>query len=93
MIYQLPEELFIPKVNFEIDTIVFSIKNNGSQIIVKTAAGGSSIIARVLDSLEGSFGIMGTISGDDTVLIVPLDTKKIDRLTQGISELFRIPLC
>lgn len=90
VIYQLPEELFIPRVNFPIDTIVLSIKNNGTQIIMKTAAGGASIIARVLDSLEGSFGILGTISGDDTVLIVPLDTKKIDGVTKGISDFFRI---
>ena len=90
VIYQLPEELFIPRVNFPIDTIVLSIKNNGTQIIMKTAAGGASIIARVLDSLEGSFGILGTISGDDTVLIVPMDTKKIDGVTKGISDFFRI---
>ena len=90
VIYQLSEELFIPRVNFPIDTIVLSIKNNGTQIIMKTAAGGASIIARVLDSLEGSFGILGTISGDDTVLIVPMDTKKIDGVTKGISDFYRI---
>jgi len=83
VIYQSPEELFIPRVNFPIDTIVLSIKNNGTQIIMKTAAGGASIIARVLDSLEGSFGILGTISGDDTVLIVPLDIKKLMGLLRG----------
>jgi len=92
VIYQLPEELFIPKVSFPIDTIVLSIKNNGTQIILKTAAGGASIIARVLDSLEGSFGILGTIAGDDTVLIVPMDIKKVDGVTKGIADLFRIPL-
>jgi len=91
VIYQLADELLIPKVNFAIDTIVLSIKNNDAQIILKTAAGGASIIARVLDSLEGSFGILGTISGDDTVLIVPSDTKKINDVTKGISDLFRIP--
>jgi len=69
-----------------------NIKNNGTQIILKTAAGGASIIARVLDSLEGSFGILGTIAGDDTVLIVPMDIKKIDGVTKGIADLFRIPL-
>ena len=91
IIYQLPGELLIPKVSFAIDTIVLSIKNNGTQIILKTAAGGASIIARVLDSLECSFGILGTISGDDTVLIVPVDTKIIDGVTQGVADLFRVP--
>jgi len=90
VIYQLPEELFMPRVNFSIDTIVLSIQNNGTQIILKSAAGGAPIIARVLDSLESSFGILGTISGDDTVLIVPMDTKKIDGVTKGISDFFRI---
>lgn len=61
-----------------------------AEIVMKTGAGGGAIIARVLDSLEDSFGILGTVSGDDTVLIVPSDTDRIDEVTKSISDLFRI---
>jgi transcriptional regulator of arginine metabolism len=90
IIYQLPDEMIIPKVNYAIDSIALNVMNNGTQIIVKTGAGGASLIARMLDSLEGSFGIMGTIAGDDTVLVIPSDTKNIQRIESGISELFEM---
>jgi transcriptional regulator of arginine metabolism len=91
IIYQLTDQLVIPKINYAIDTIALTVNNNDSQIVLKTVAGGASIIARVLDSLEDSFGILGTISGDDTVFIVPSETKRINEVTKGISDLFSIP--
>lgn len=90
VIYQLPAELVIPKVNYSIDTIALDIKHNGSQIIVKTGAGGASLIARILDSLEESAGIMGTLAGDDTVLVIPESIKNIENIYEHISELLEI---
>lgn len=90
IIYQLSDQQVIPRVNYAIETIALSVNNNNTQIVLKTAAGGASIIARVLDSLEDSFGILGTVSGDDTVFIVPLDTNRINEITKGISDLFSI---
>ncbi len=92
IIYQLPDEMIIPKVNYAIDSIALNIVNNGSQIVVKTGAGGAPIIARILDSLESSFGIMGTIAGDDTVLVIPSNTKNILKVEEDISELFELTL-
>jgi transcriptional regulator of arginine metabolism len=91
VIYQLTDQLVIPRINYAIDTIALTVNNNDSQIVLKTVAGGASIIARVLDSLEDSFGILGTISGDDTVFVVPSDTKRINEITKGISDLFSLP--
>lgn len=91
VIYQLADQLVIPRINYAIDTIALTVNHNNNQIVLKTVAGGASIIARVLDSLEDSFGILGTISGDDTVFIVPSDTNRINDITQGISDLFSIP--
>jgi transcriptional regulator of arginine metabolism len=90
VIYQLPDELIVPKINGSIDTIALSVENNGAQIVLKTGSGGASIIARVLDSLEDSFGVLGTIAGDDTVLIIPTDPNHIDKVTKSISDLFEI---
>lgn len=90
VIYKLSDELDISRIKYAIDTIALSVKNNQTQIILKTGAGGGPLIAHVLDSLESSFGILGTISGGDTVLIVPSDTNRINDITEKISALFRI---
>ena len=90
VIYQLSDELVIPRVDCTIDTIALSVKNNGTQIVLKTGAGGASLIARLLDSLEDSFGILGTIAGDDSLLVIPSDTKMINDTTMKISTLLGI---
>ncbi|RHW76124.1 ArgR family transcriptional regulator [Colwellia sp. RSH04] len=90
IIYQLPDQLVIPKVDYAIYSIALTIKHNGYQIVLKTGSGGAPLIARVLDSLEESFGILGTISGDDSVLIIPSDVSKVDDITKRISTLFRL---
>lgn len=90
VIYQLPEELIVPKINFTLDSIALSVDNNGYQIVLKTGPGGAQILARLLDSLEDSFGILGTIAGDDTILVIPADTDQINKITRKISELLRI---
>ena len=90
VIYQLPDELIVPKINFTLDTIVLSVKNNSSQIVLKTGPGGAQIIARIIDSLEDSFGVLGTIAGDDTVLIIPTETETISDITTKILELFSV---
>ncbi|NQZ21775.1 MAG: ArgR family transcriptional regulator [Colwellia sp.] len=90
IIYKLPDEQVMPRISYAIDTMALSVKNSGTQIILKTGAGGALLIARVLDSLENSFGILGTIAGDDTVLIVPSDIERINDITKSISVLLRI---
>lgn len=88
--YNLPDSLIIPKTKHAIETIALDLKHNGNQIILKTGTGGAPLMARVLDSLEESAGIMGTIAGDDTVLIIPEDINRIDDLAQMIIEMLGI---
>jgi transcriptional regulator of arginine metabolism len=90
IVYKLPNELVMPRINCAIFTLALSVQNNGTQIILKTGAGGAPLVARVLDSLESSFGILGTIAGDDTVLIIPSYINKINDVTHNISVLLRI---
>lgn len=86
VVYQLPNELIVPKVKYSIDTIAINVKHNGTQIVLKTVSGGADIMARILDSLEDSFGVLGTVAGDDTVLIIPSNTNQINEVTDGISS-------
>ena len=88
--YNLPDALIIPKTKHPIETIALDLKHNNYQIILKTGTGGAPLMARVLDSLEESIGILGTIAGDDTVLIIPEDISNIEQISIAIIEMLGI---
>lgn len=90
VIYSVPDALIVPKTKHAIESIVLGLKHNHYQIILKTGTGGAPLMARVLDTLEDSVGIMGTIAGDDTVLIIPEDVENIEVLAQQLIDLFDI---
>jgi len=68
-----------------ISDLIFSIKDNGSLIVISTSPGSASLIARHIDTLR-SDEILGTIAGDDTVFIAPANTKQISELVQRLKE-------
>ena len=90
MIYILPDELAVPKSKHSIESVVLSVKHNGMQIIVKTGIGGAPLISRMLDSMGEAAGILGTLAGDDTIFIAPIDANKIDSITQDICNLLGV---
>jgi len=90
VVYILPDELAIPKSKQAIESVVFGIKHNGMQIILKTGIGGAPLISRMLDSLGEPVGILGTLAGDDTIFIAPTDVDRIEEITQSIRELLSI---
>lgn len=55
------------------DELVLSIKASGNLVVVKTPPGGAQLLASTLDraSVNGEVtSIIGTIAGDDTVLVI-----------------------
>jgi transcriptional regulator of arginine metabolism len=90
MIYILPDELAIPKSKQSIESVVLSVKHNNMQIILKTGMGGAPLISRMLDSMGESAGILGTLAGDDTIFIAPVDVTHIDKITQAIRNLLGV---
>ena len=90
MIYILPDELAVPKSKQSIESVVLSVKHNKMQIILKTGIGGAPLISRMLDSMGESAGILGTLAGDDTIFIAPIDTDRIDEISHTIRELFGV---
>jgi len=87
VVYILPDELAIPKSKQAIQSVVMSVKHNNMQIIVKTGIGGAPLISRMLDSLGESAGILGTLAGDDTIFIAPIDVNRIDEICEDIHKL------
>lgn len=90
VVYILPDELAIPKSKQAIQSVVMSVKNNGTQIIVKTGIGGAPLISRMLDSMGESAGILGTLAGDDTIFIAPNNVKEINKITEDIKLLLDV---
>lgn len=65
--------------------LVHKILENGQMIVVHTRPGTAPTVAKVIDD-HGFEPIMGTVAGDDTIMIVPVDIRQTRRLTQEIQS-------
>ena len=90
VVYILPDELAVPKSKQSIQSVVVSVKHNNMQIILKTGIGGAPLISRMLDSLGEPAGILGTLAGDNTIFIAPVDINRIDEITLEIKKLLDV---
>lgn len=88
MVYQLPTELSVPTTSSPLRNLVVDIDHNDLLIVVKTSPGAAQLIARLLDSMGKSEGILGTIAGDDTIFITPTKSTPIETLMHTVTELF-----
>jgi len=57
-------------------------------IIIRTSPGAAQLIARLLDSLSKSDGVLGTIAGDDTIFIAPTNISEITQTIEKLELLF-----
>lgn len=88
MVYCLPNELSVPNTSSPLKNLVLDIDHNAMLIVIKTTPGAAQLIARLLDSIGKSEGILGTIAGDDTIFVTPTNDKPIAELLQNIQRLF-----
>lgn len=68
---------------------IISIKHNEILVIIKTFPGRAQGVAVFVDRQETS-EILGTIAGDDTILVVPQSTKKIKKTIEQIKTILGI---
>jgi len=88
MVYCLPAELGVPTISSQLKTLVLDITHNECLIVIQTSPGSAQLIARLLDSLGRTEGILGTIAGDDTIFITPTSTSIIAEVDSAVKELF-----
>jgi transcriptional regulator of arginine metabolism len=69
-------------ISFEI----LSVEFNEMVIIVRTLAGRAQGVAHYIDKLNSKM-ILGTIAGDDTIMIVPSSTKNITDIVQLMNKI------
>lgn len=88
MVYCLPAELGVPTAKSPLKQLVLDIEHNDVMIIIRTSPGAAQLIARLLDSLSKSDGVLGTIAGDDTIFIAPTSVKEIKSTIVKLEQLF-----
>ena len=88
MVYCLPGELSVPNTSSPLKNLVLDVDYNDMWIIIRTSPGAAQLIARLLDSIGKSEGILGTIAGDDTIFITPTRGTKIVDLLKNVQCLF-----
>jgi transcriptional regulator of arginine metabolism len=62
-----------------------SLEFSGNQGVIKTLPGHASTVAFAIDNLNIG-EVLGTIAGDDTILVVPRDGVSRNRLLRGLRE-------
>jgi len=88
MVYCLPAELGVPTAKSPLRQLVLDIEHNEMMIIIRTSPGAAQLIARLLDSLSKSDGVLGTIAGDDTIFIAPTHVGEIKQTIMNLEKLF-----
>lgn len=88
MVYCLPAELGVPTAKSPLKQLVLDIEHNDVMIIIRTSPGAAQLIARLLDSLSKSDGVLGTIAGDDTIFIAPTNVTTIKKTIAKLETLF-----
>lgn len=92
LVYAAPgadgEEAALDKLARLCAELLQSIRYAGTQILVKTPPGAAQYFASYLD-LAGLPGVLGTIAGDDTVLVIATDAEAATQTVGRISEMTR----
>ncbi len=68
--------------------LVQSIQSTGNQVVLRTPPGAAQFFAATLDAARLS-GVMGTIAGDDTVLLIAADEARAGQVIASISDMTR----
>lgn len=87
VVYRLPKEPAPPSAISSLGNLVVNIVANEMTIILHTSPGSASLIARMLDHHHEKIGILGTVAGDDTVLVLPKSIQKTEETLNNIKFL------
>lgn len=88
IVYRLPEDhqIIVTAPNHSLTGLVTDIQSNENIIVMHTTPGSASLVARHLDAMRTTLGVLGTIAGDDAIFVVPSSAKKISTIIKRIKE-------
>jgi transcriptional regulator of arginine metabolism len=79
-------DAWLPSVERLIREFVHDVRSAQNLVVVKTSAGSAQPVAAAMDA-EGWPEAVGTVGGDDTILIIASDNKNADKLVSRIKQL------
>lgn len=88
-VYSLSKDPPLPKKDILIKDLVFSVACNESLLFIATSPGAASIVARILDH-NLFYKILGTLAGDDAVLVIPKSIKDLELLKNEVQKLLNL---
>ena len=89
-VYELPPEgaAAPPGLLEALDPLVRGVRDNGALVVVHTTPGAAQAVALALDQARLP-EVLGTIAGDDTVFVAPMQAASASRLTRVLQGLLR----
>jgi len=90
--YAFPQETeaasdaFLPSVERLIREFVYEVRSAQNLVVVKTSAGSAQPVAAAMDA-EDWPEVVGTVGGDDTILIISPDLRAAEKLVSRIKHL------
>jgi transcriptional regulator of arginine metabolism len=85
VVYEIQEKL--TAVSAWTKKLIRNIDDNGQLILIESHPGSASIIGQALDEIKLD-NIMGTLAGDNVLLVIPKDISKIKELREKIEKGF-----
>ena len=82
----MPAESSGPKLEDVVERVLQDIRLAQNQIVLKTSPGNASPLAVVLDG-AGLDEVIGTLAGDDTVLVITPDSEMAQKLRKKLLSL------
>jgi transcriptional regulator of arginine metabolism len=83
--YVLPKESEVQILRPVVGAEVVSITSNENMIVVKTLPGCANVVGEFIDVLKNP-DIIGTIAGDNTLLVIPKSQAKTKQLEQLLKQ-------
>ena len=81
-VYVLAEDLHLQRM---INDLVSEVKRSGNLVLIKAAAGTAPGVAAALDA-AGLEDILGSVAGDDTILVITTDEKSGALLVDTVNK-------
>lgn len=86
VVYRLPREPAPPHAANILLNLIIDIVANEQVIVVHCHPGSASLVARLLDHHMEKTEIIGTVAGDDTILVIPKSITRIAQTLQSIKK-------
>lgn len=87
--YKLPQgdapDVHLPSIDRLIQEFVYDVKTAQNLVVVKTSAGSAQPVSAAIDA-EDWEEVVGTLGGDDTILVIAPDARTAEKLASRIRE-------